>query len=265
MTYWQGKVVLVTGASGGFGKILAGEFARQGAKVVITARDQSRLAQAVHELGPDAVSFPADVTQDDQVATLFERALDRFGQLDVLVNNLGRSMRGLAADTSPEIFQEFFEMNFLTGVRCVRAALPHLRATKGHIVFMGSLASKAATRYLGAYPATKFAVAAYAQQLRLELRSDGIHVLLVCPGPIHRDQEGGRYGDQARNLPDEARQPGAGVRIKRISPGSLAARIVKACEQRVPELVIPAKARLLFAISQLSPTLGDWILRRSSG
>jgi short-subunit dehydrogenase len=134
--------------------------------------------------------------------------------------------------------------------------------TRGHVVQVGSLSSKTASRHLGAYPASKFPLAAYAQQLRLELAPQGLHCLLVCPGPIRREDAGSRYDAAAGNLPPEARQPGGGVKLKGIDPEWLAGRILSACERRQAELIVPARAKLLFAISQLWPTLGDWIVKR---
>jgi short-subunit dehydrogenase len=126
-------------------------------------------------------------------------------------------------------------------------------------VNIGSLAGKSAARWLGAYPASKFALTAYTQQLRLELAPEGIHVLLVCPGPIARP-DARRYDDSG--LPPEAQRPGGGVRTRAIDPAELAQRILRACEQRQPELVVPWRARLLFAISQLSPRWGDALIQR---
>ena len=111
---------------------------------------------------------------------------------------------------------------------------------------------------------SKFSLAAYAQQLRLELEDSGVHVLLVCPGPIARPDSGERYTRQASDLPAQAQQPGGGVRLKRLDPVRVADRILKACERRQPELVIPSKARLLFALGQLWPSLGDSILRATT-
>jgi short-subunit dehydrogenase len=115
---------------------------------------------------------------------------------------------------------------------------------------------------LGAYPASKFPLAAYAQQLRLELGPLGLHTLLVCPGPIRRDDAGSRYDSKAGDLPAAAREPGGGVKLKGIDPDWLARRILVACERRQAELIVPGRAKLLFAISQLWPALGDWIVTR---
>jgi short-subunit dehydrogenase len=131
------------------------------------------------------------------------------------------------------------------------------------LVNVGSLASKVAPPYMGAYPASKFALAAYTQQLRLELGNRGLHVLLVCPGPIAREDAGQRYFAAAKDIPAEALKPGVGAKLKLIDPNGLAVQIFKACERRQPELVVPGKAKLLFALAQLWPALGDRYLRRS--
>ena len=96
----------------------------------------------------------------------------------------------------------------------------------------------------------------------LELAPQGVHVLLVCPGPLARDDAGVRYAAESANLPESARRPGAGARVKLIPPDELARRILVACERRQPELIAPSKARWLFALSQLWPALGDRILLR---
>src|SRR5262245_15609519 len=127
---------------------------------------------------------------------------------------------------------------------------------------MGSLAAKSAARYLGAYPASKFPLSAFAQQLRLETKGTSVHILLVCPGPIARSDEGRRYDHLAQDLPAAARRPGGGVQVKGLEPSELAQRILVACERRQPELVVPAKARLLFAIAQLFPAVADHLIER---
>ncbi|MGH7135581.1 MAG: SDR family NAD(P)-dependent oxidoreductase [Pirellulales bacterium] len=267
-TFWHGKVVVVTGGSSGLGKAIAKAFAAHGGRVVIAARRPDALAAAAEELralGHDVTAVAADVTRDDDVERLFAKTIERHGRLDVLVNNAGRSTRGALAETTADDFRELLDLNVLGLVRCTHAVLPHLLASRGHLVNIGSLAGKSVARWVGAYAASKFAVTAYSQQLRLELGEKGLHVLLVCPGPIARD-EPHREADERDSTPGElpvrAYQPGAGVRTKAISPERLADEIVRACETRRPEIIRPRKARLLFALSQLSPRLGDWLVTR---
>lgn len=283
MSYWQNKVAIVTGGSSGLGLEIARQLFAEGSTVVLAARDAGRLKAAADLVraqatdmttGPvkgsgierrGAIGIPCDITSDEQVASLIGSTLDRFGQLDVLVNCAGKSGRGKVLETTPEQFQEMWELNFLALVRCTRAAAPHLLKSRGHLVNIGSLASKSASKYLGAYPATKFAVAAYTQQLRLELEPEGLNVLLVCPGPIKRDDASGRYADVAKGLPESAQKPGGGIKLKGIDPQRLARRILTACQRRKKELVVPCKSKMLFAMSQLSPSLGDWVVNRMTG
>jgi uncharacterized protein len=270
MSYWCDKVVLVTGASGGLGRHIAAAFVQAGASIVMAARDRSRLESAAAELQTAlnsatnyrVLAVPADVTVQDDVERLIAQVTGEFGRLDGLVNCVGVSNRGRAIDTTPEEFAQAMELNFLSAVRMTRAAMPYLLRSRGHLVNIGSLAGKTASRYLGAYPASKFALSAYTQQVRLELAPDGVKVLLVLPGPIAREDAGARYAEQAADLPASAGQPGAGVRLAGIDPAALARRILSACKQGRAELVVPGRARLLFAISQLWPSLGDWILRK---
>jgi NAD(P)-dependent dehydrogenase (short-subunit alcohol dehydrogenase family) len=265
MSLWDNKVALITGGSKGLGLAIARAAVRAGMKVVITARDQEALAAAAGSISTSDRQcgwLQCDVTQQDQVDALIAEVMTMHGRLDLLVHCAGKSDRGEASAIAAEQFGELLDINFLSAVRITRAALPYLLNSRGHLVLMGSLAAKTAGRYLGAYPASKFPLAAYAQQLRLELGPRGMHVLLVCPGPIRRDDAGRRYDDKAANLPPEARLPGGGVKLKGVDPDWLARRILTGCERRQAELVVPVRARLLFVLSQLWPSLGDWIVGR---
>lgn len=267
MQDWQGKVVLVTGASSGLGRTIAAAFAARRARVVIAARGADELRRTADEMraaGYDATAIPADVTRQESVDALLAGVIERFGQLDALVNNAGRTARSAILDATPEDFRDMLDINLLGVVRMTRAAAPHLLRSGGHLINISSLAGKSASRYLGAYPASKFAVTAYTQQLRLELEPQGLHVLLVCPGPIAREAPRHSPIDThpGQSLPADAYKPGGGVKLNLISPEKLTERILRACERRDPEVVMPGKARILFAISQLSPSLGDWLVRK---
>jgi len=265
LSYWHGKVVLITGGGAGLGAKLATHFATAGANLLLADIDAAALEQvqaALTPLGTRIACRVTDITGQESVDDLFRELDSQFGQLDALVNCAGRSARGAILDTDPAQFQALLDLNFFGTVRCTRAAAPRLLQTRGHLVNIGSLAAKMASRYLGAYPVSKFAVAAYTHQLRLELGPAGLHVLLVCPSPIARPDAGQRYREQSAHLPASAQKPGGGVHVKGLDPDALAQRILRACEQRVPELVLPAKARLLAAVLQLWPTWGDRIIAR---
>jgi NAD(P)-dependent dehydrogenase (short-subunit alcohol dehydrogenase family) len=282
MPYWHNRTCLVTGGSAGLGLALANALAEQGAQVLLVARRPEPLNSAVAQIsarGGRAAALPGDVAWQDDVDRIAATVANDFGSLDFVCNCAGRSTRGAVLDATPDDFQQLMDVNLLATVRMTRALAPLLVASRGHLVNLGSLASKVAAPYLGAYPASKFAVAAYTQQLRMELGPQGLHVLLVCPGPIARDggvarpksapgvvepgAAAGRYADAAPDIPAAAHAPGGGARVSAIPPARLAAAILRACERRRPELIVPAKARLLFAISQLNAGWGDWLLRRS--
>ena len=265
MSGWQERHVVVLGGSQGLGLSIASSWLKRGASVTLVARNETKLQAARTQLladgdvKDDAVNvIPADVTNSDDVQRLFRT----FETVDVLVNAFGKSDRGRAIETTTETYEELMQLNFLAVTRCVSASIEHLRKSQGSIVNIGSLASKSASPFLGAYPSSKFALAAYSAQLRMELAEENIHVLLVCPGPIRRDDSGERYQDATADVPAAAKKPGGGVKVGLIEPQWLANKIIDACEQKRAELIIPSKSKLLFAIAQLSPRLGDWIVKR---
>lgn len=266
--YWKDRVALITGGSSGLGRTLAQCWAQSGLKIVVAGLELAGVNETVEQLraaGAEALGLQADITQQADVDRIFAETQKQFGRLDVLVNNAGRTARGTVLQTTPEQFRQLLELNLVALVRCTLAAVPLLRETRGHIVNIGSLAAKSASRWTGAYPASKHAVAAYSQQLRLELGPEGIHTLLVCPGPVRRKDERLYPLQGLEGVPDRARRPGAGVEVAAIPPEWLADRILQYCKRRRAELVVPGKARLLFAISQLWPSLGDWIVIRKTG
>ena len=268
MSYWQGKRAVVTGGTTGLGRAVAIRLAEKGARVAVVARGQQKITETLDELKQfqgEAIGIAGDVTNQCDVDNVASTVLSAWGGVDLLCHCAGRSMRGKALETPPEVYRDMWEVNFLSAVRCVQALAPPLIENRGHVVLIGSLASKVAAKYLGGYPAAKFSLAAFAQQLRLECSELGLHTLLVCPGPIAREDapaKGGRYAEQVSGLPSAAQAPGGGAKIRAIDPHWLAERILTACERRRAELIVPARARLLFAIAQLNPQLGDWLLRR---
>jgi uncharacterized protein len=263
-SYWTGKVALVTGGSSGLGRAIAVELARQGARVIIAARGSSAIDTVVNEMratGAEVLGIAADVTRQADVDRLVDETVTRFGGLDVLVNAVGRSARGAALSTTPEEFAALLELNLLAAVRMTGAAGPHLLRSRGHLINIGSLAAKFAGRFMGGYSASKFALGGYTQQLRLELAGDGLKVLLVCPGPIVRD-EVRHYETADPALPTSARQPGAGIRVRGMAADDIARRVLRAAEHDRAELILPARARLVFVAAAISPRLGQWLVQR---
>ena len=264
MPDWKQKVVLISGGSQGLGLAIARAFGKRNAHVVLWARDPQRLEEAVSCLkgeGINVSSQSVDVLSDEAVQLGIESLLGQFGRLDVLVNAVGKSTRIPLSGTSLETYRDFMQLNFETAVRCTMAALPSIEKQQGHIVNIGSLSSKTAWPYMAPYTTSKFALAGFSQQMRLEGPSS-VHTLLVCPGPIRRADAGQRYESELTGIPDAASRPGGGAPVKGLDPEMIAQKIVRGCERRTPELILPSWLKWLFCLSQFSPSLGDWILKR---
>ncbi|MBQ6826720.1 MAG: SDR family oxidoreductase, partial [Thermoguttaceae bacterium] len=169
MGYWSGKTVLVTGGSNGLGRVIAETFGAAGAQVAIVgleAGDVEATAEAMRDGGVDVLPLVADVTKPEDATRIVEETVAKFGKLDALVNAAGRTHRGRILETPLDEFDSLWKLNALGTIACSQAAAPQLIKAKGHIVNIGSLAAKSAARWVGAYPTTKHAVAAFSQQLR---------------------------------------------------------------------------------------------------
>lgn len=258
---WDQKVVAITGGSAGLGQVIARQFAQRGARVALLARNPQRLNEAAGQFAASSVlAVPGDVADPETARRSIEQVTDRFGRLDVLVNNVGKSGRIELFRTTLDQYRDFMEVNLHTAINCTHAAIDALQKTSGHVVNIGSLSSKTAWPFMAPYTTSKFALAAFNHHLRLEGPAN-VHYMLVCPGPIKRVDAGVRYDEQAQGLPDAARRPAAGARVRGVDPARLAARIIRGCEKRKAELM-PLKARLIYVALASSPRLGDWLLRR---
>src|SRR3569832_290114 len=139
----KGKVVVITGSSSGIGKALAEVFARNGSKVVISARHEDKLVETKQELSvtnAQILSVVADVSNEEDCKGLIDETIKRFGQIDVLICNAGISMRALFANVDLNVLKQLMDVNFWGTVYCAKYALPHLLKTKGSIIGISSIA-----------------------------------------------------------------------------------------------------------------------------
>jgi NAD(P)-dependent dehydrogenase (short-subunit alcohol dehydrogenase family) len=185
MADYSGKVAIITGSSRGIGKAIAVELAKKGALIVLNGRNAERLSEAEQELlgiQPDVIAVCSDVSTLDGCQTLIEKTIERHGKIDILVNNVGVSMRGNVADLNPEVFKTVFESNVLGTVYPTIPAIPYIRQTKGSIVFISSLAGIRGLPGLSAYSSSKMALRAIVESIRIEEAKNNIHVGLVLVG-----------------------------------------------------------------------------------
>jgi dehydrogenase/reductase SDR family member 7B len=180
-----GKVAIITGSSRGIGKAIAVDLARQGMSIVLNGRNEERLAEAkvaVEEVHSSVISVCCDVSIKESGAQLIQAAVDRFGKVDVLVNNVGVSSRGNVADLNPDVFSTVFESNLMGSVFPTIPAIPEIRKTKGSIIFISSLAGIRGLPGLSPYSSSKMALRAIAESIRIEEAVNNIHVGLIFVG-----------------------------------------------------------------------------------
>jgi len=281
---WQHRRVIVAGGTAGFGLVLAHHLAAAGARVLIVGRSAERVQAAVATLlgsaqASDAPSvhaaagMAADLEQPGEGRRVVAEAEQMWGGVDDLFFCIGRSGRARLLDTPADGLRASLEANLLCAVEITQAAAAGVAAAGGQIVYIGSLAGKLVTPFMGPYAVAKSALAAYADGVRLELAPRGGHVLLVSPGPIGR-KAGRRQTEPAvdryaaavaqAGLPPEALSPGGTKALKALDPDRLAARVLVACQRRQPELVVPAMAGWLAGLIECCPRWGRLLLGRVS-
>jgi NADP-dependent 3-hydroxy acid dehydrogenase YdfG len=178
----------ITGASTGFGRVLAEEVLKAGGKVVATARNLDKVADLEAKYPRTAKALALDVTDAGQVDSAVTQGLAQFGRVDVLVNNAGYGLAGAIEEVSEAEFMPMFETNVFGLLRVTRAFLPHLRKQRsGHILNLSSIGGVVASPGMGYYNATKFAVEGISEALAAEVAPLGIHVTIIEPGPFRTD------------------------------------------------------------------------------
>jgi short-subunit dehydrogenase len=271
---WHDRRVIVAGGTAGFGLALARHLDAAGARVLIVGRSSEgiRQALAVCDAGSRIRGITADLARSGEGGRVAGEAVRILGGVDDLFFCVGRSGRGEILKTDADSLREYFDANVSTAVEITQAVVDDVAAASGHLVFIGSLAGKLVTPFMGAYCVAKSALAAYVDAVRLEMAPRGAHVLLVSPGPIRRDDDdpraagaGDRYAeDVARaGLPADALRPGGTRALRQIDPERLAAEVLVACQRRRSELVVPRKAGLLAGLIEWCPEWGRRILARA--
>nr|WP_226993974.1 SDR family oxidoreductase [Myxococcus hansupus] len=255
---FKGRVVLITGASGGIGRAAAKAYAAAGADVVLAARRQTELEDAAREvssLGVRALPVRCDVTVGDDVARLVAEVDAAFGGLDVLVNNAGRGTYGPLEAMSEAQLRQVFELNVVSLWRMTQAALPLLRKRRGaQVVNVSSVLGYRGLPLLGAYCASKAAVNVMTESLRAELASEGIRVLLVSPGFTESDFRENRLN--AEGWKQDA------IPLKAMSAEEVADAMVRASRRGHRDTVLTLSGRAMVLANRWAPALFDRVARR---
>lgn len=254
------KVAIVTGASSGIGMETALAFARRRYVVVLAARREEKLKEVGRACeaasGGPVLVVPTDVARQEQVSALVARTVERFGRLDVMVNNAGYGIFARVHQTTDEQMRRIFDVNYFGVFYGCRAAAPvMIHQRSGHIFNVSSIIGKRGTPFHGAYCATKFAICGLTDSMRVEMRPYNVRVTCVCPGltgtgfPQH--EEGGSSTERSSFR-----------RLRTVQhPSVVARKIVATVGRSTPELLFTLGGRALVFLSANFPRLGDWMMR----
>lgn len=247
----QGRVVVITGASGGIGAELARAFAREGARIVLSARNVAVLEVLATELragGTETMVVPSDVTSAGDMQKLVREAVTSYGTVDILVCNAGLYVRGAVRDLSMESIRQCMETNYFGAVQLIREVLPAMLARgSGHIVVISSVDGKKGLPVDAAYAGSKFALTGFMDVLRQELHGTGVYASTIFPERVDTPMI------EDLTLPLVSR---------RLPPSAVARAAVRAVRQRRREIIVSfAGPKFLVVASAIWPALGDWLVR----
>lgn len=250
----HGKRIAITGASGGIGLALARALAQQGARLVLAARSQAKLDELARTLPGEALVVAADVTKDDDRQRLLDRAVERFGGLDVLINNAGVCSWAHFSESNEDVLRTIMEVNFFGPADLTRRAIPIL--TEGDQPAVVNIASMCGRRAMPAFPeysASKYALCGLTEALRGELARFAIDILLIVPGLTRSDLEKNYLLNKGRA--DIAYDQG-------MEPGYVADRIVRSLQKNKTETVLGSEAQWMLRFNKFFPRLTDWLIAR---
>lgn len=250
----KGKVVIITGASSGIGRALAKEFYARGTRLTLGARRIDQLEALKSELqSSDILCVETDVAKEDDCKKLIDLTIEKYGCIDVLINNAGISMRALFIDMDLDVMHQLMDVNFYGTVYCTKYALPHLLETKGSLVGVISIAGYVGLPGRTAYSASKFAIRGFLDTIRIEHLKSGLHVLVAAPGFTASDvrkvaltSDGTPQGETPRN---EAAM---------MSAETCAMYIAEAVRKRKRELILTfVEGKLTVFLGKFFPSLLD--------
>ena len=251
----KNKLVIVTGASSGIGKACAEKFAQEGANLVLAARSADKLrevAENITRYGVKVLPVVTDVSVEEECKHLIKSAINKFGRIDVLVNNAGISMRASFSNLDISVLKKVMDVNFWGTVYCTRYAISSILENKGSIVGVSSIAGYKGLPGRTGYSSSKFAMHGFLEALRIENMKYGLHVLIACPGFTASNirntalaADGSSQGETPR---DEQ---------KMMQPEEVAMRIVSAVKGRKDRLTLTFNGKLTVLLNKFFPKWVD--------
>ncbi|MBX2873987.1 MAG: SDR family oxidoreductase [Saprospiraceae bacterium] len=259
---FKDKVIWITGASSGIGEHLAYAFSEQGAKLILSSRNQQELNRVKQNCSqPDAIRIlPLDVAQFEQVPATYKQAVQDWGPPNIVINNAGVSQRELVKDTDFSVDEKIMDVNFLGAVAVTKAVLPDMLARKsGQIVVISSVMGKIGTPFRSAYAASKHALQGWFDCLREEVLKDNLKVTIICPGYVHTNATiNALKGDGSKN--NKMAESTAGG----MEPSVFAQRALRAIANEKDEVLIGGKEIATVYLKRISSRLLKYVLRRAT-
>jgi short-subunit dehydrogenase len=251
------KVVIVTGASSGIGLAIAKEFARLGAKVVLAARSSEILRSIESSLksaGYEAFAITTDITSEEACRNLVSKTIEKYGELDILINNAGMSMRALFSDVDISVLKRLFDVNFWGAVNCTKYALPYLVKNKGSVAGVSSIAGFVGLPCRTGYSASKYALHGFLETLRIENLKNGLHVLILCAGFTKSDI-------RKKALTADGSPQGFTPREeeKMMLPEDVARAIVRALRHRRNYVILTFEGKMTALVKRIAPRLIEYV------
>lgn len=249
------KVVIITGASSGIGLACAREFAIQGYAVVMAARNITKLAAIEHELiikNLDVFSVETDVSKQEDCKNLIEATMEKFGRIDILINNAGVSMRALFRDLDLKVLHSLMDTNFWGTVYCTKYALPYILESKGSIAGVSSIAGFMGLPGRTGYSASKFAMQGFLETIRVEHLYDNLHVMIVAPGFTASN-----IRKAALNSDGSAQGESPRLEEKMMTSEEVAAHIYRGVIQRKRLIVLTLQGKLAVFLRKFVPAFID--------
>jgi len=263
-TDFRGQTVIITGGSRGLGLVMARQFAREGAKVAICARDEAELQEAETDLrqyGNFILSFPCDVTDRTQVADFIRAVRQQFGPIDVLVNNAGTIVVTPYENATEADFREVMDANFWSAFNTISEVLPAMRERQsGRIVNIASFGGKVAVPHLLPYVASKFSLVGYSEGLHAEVLKDGVYVTTVCPGLIRTGSPRNAWFKGQTEKEYAWFKIGDSLPFLSVSAERCAHEIIEAARYGKAELIVSLPAKLAVIVQGIAPGLTSELL-----
>lgn len=251
MSSLKNKIVVITGASSGIGKALAEDALSRGARVAVCARNLAKLEQ-LFPASDRLLCYKADVSKEADCNNFIDAVVQKWGGVDVLINNAGISMRALFEDADLSVIKELMDINFWGTVYCTKRAIPYLLKSKGVVTGISSIAGYRGLPGRTGYSASKFAMQGFLEALRTELLHTGVHVMWVSPGfTASNIRNVARVADgssQAETPLDEG---------KLMTAETCAKHVLDAAESRKRHVVLTGQGKLVVWLSKLLPSLAD--------